>query len=163
MRDPVSMQCGHSGCKDCLEKIRSSPLEYRHCPICREQHNFNTTTFTVNVSLQQLIFALKVKCGEPSCEWQGTLEAGKRHKDNCCFVFRSWSLFASVSERPLPVTMSSATHITPCRPFRVSVSLRWKISLLIFKPKGSLDHRYLPKGVIIVVSRLDSLSSFTCQ
>ena len=86
MRDPVSMQCGHSGCKDCLEKIRSSPLEYRHCPICREQHNFNSSTFTINVSLQQLIFALKVKCGEPSCEWEGTLVAGKLRKDNCCFV-----------------------------------------------------------------------------
>ena len=48
-------------------------------------------------------------------------------------------------------------------PSRVWLNFLWKISALTFIPNFRRSHRYLPNGVMTVVSRLLSWSSSQCQ
>ena len=59
--------------------------------------------------------------------------------------------------------MSSATHYKPSRPSSDCCSLVRKISEDTLHPNGILSQRYLPNGVLKVVSLLDSSSNTTCQ
>ena len=77
---------------------------------------------------------------------------------------RSWSRRASslVSLTPY-MRMSSVMLSIPSSPSRAWLPRFWKISLDVDGPKGSLFHRYLPKGVAKVVKRRDLSSSTQCQ
>ena len=51
MEDPVTLGCGHSGCKGCLKEALKASAGGRLCPVCRTLHRGQLNT---NIALQRL-------------------------------------------------------------------------------------------------------------
>lgn len=78
MREPTTMQCGHSFCRSCTIKWC---FEYRHynCPVCREV--LDKSLPNINVSLNSIIYLMETN----------HIEANFNSDKNVSKLF--WSLF----------------------------------------------------------------------
>ena len=80
MNQPVSISCGHSACKACLQK--SIAKNKKSCPICRvDIDNLNT-----NIAVKALISNINVRCTNSGCSWAGKHHEKENHRDNCPFL-----------------------------------------------------------------------------
>ena len=76
LRDPVSIECGHSFCKSCIEK--SMEISKR-CPTCRKDIREAPRPILV---LKNHINLLKINC-ENDCKWEGKIEKYDEHLKTC--------------------------------------------------------------------------------
>ena len=90
-RDPyLSMCCGHTFCKSCLDNAREAFPQWYHrrvsnvCPMCRTE-DFNTVP---NKQICREVMSLHIYCTnkEKGCPWQGEINNISPHlkKDNGC-------------------------------------------------------------------------------
>lgn len=80
MLKPISLNCGHSGCKKCFEEMTTSTNSLK-CPICRTE--FNAQTLSVNVALDNITRDLPVRCLSSGCSWRGSYEDAQQHQRDC--------------------------------------------------------------------------------
>lgn len=88
MNRPVSLQCGHSACKCCVERM----IEMQHtspqnkCFVCKKI--FKPDQIQVNFVVNALISKMKITCTNDDCSWEGRHEQKEEHCDNCqlCLV-----------------------------------------------------------------------------
>ena len=80
MLKPISLNCGHSGCKTCFEEMTTSTNSSK-CPICRTE--FNAQTLSVNVALDNITRNLPVRCLSSGCSWRGSYEDAPQHHKDC--------------------------------------------------------------------------------
>lgn len=86
MNQPVSMSCGHSACKACLQDMFAKQLSSasKSCPLCRARidgKNLNT-----NVTVRSLIGRIDVRCTNRDCQWVGKHDQKEQHKDTCPYM-----------------------------------------------------------------------------
>ena len=81
MFKPVTLPCGHSCCKKCLENFVVATLSNPpHCPVCRQEMPAN---LNINVCLHQLINNLAVECSNAGCSWKGSCVEAESHEREC--------------------------------------------------------------------------------
>ena len=82
----LSLCCGHTFCKSCLEAAKRVKSVSSACPVCR-----NTESVTVfNKQADRIIRSLHVHCSniKKGCKWQGeinSITSHINHKDGCQF------------------------------------------------------------------------------
>ena len=85
MNQPVSMPCGHSSCRACLQELFGKrTLRANTCPVCRaavDSRNLNT-----NVAVRAVIARINVRCTNPGCSWVGEESEKETHRDTCPFM-----------------------------------------------------------------------------
>ena len=81
MLHPVSLSCGHSGCKDCIEELVKIRGPRSRCPVCLQY--FDGKSVKQNFTLQQITRALPVKCCNGDCGWEGIYENAATHYGQC--------------------------------------------------------------------------------
>ena len=82
----LSVCCGHTFCKSCLEAAKGVKSVTNACPMCRNEH-FVTVP---NKQTDRIIRSLHVYCSnkKKGCEWQGEVNAITSHlnnRDGCQF------------------------------------------------------------------------------
>ena len=82
MFKPVTLPCGHSCCKKCLENLVVATLSTNppHCPVCRQEMPAN---LNINVCLHQLTNNLAVGCSNAGCSWKGSYAEAESHESEC--------------------------------------------------------------------------------
>lgn len=80
MNQPVSISCGHSACKACLQE--SIAKNKKTCPICR----VNIDNLNTNIAVKAMISKIKVRCANSGCSWVGKHHEKENHSDNCPFL-----------------------------------------------------------------------------
>ena len=81
MLKPVSLSCGHSGCKDCIEELVKIRGPRSICPQCGVR--FDPRSLKNNIALHQITRALPVKCCNRDCGWEGIYENAATHYAQC--------------------------------------------------------------------------------
>ena len=80
MLKPVSLNCGHSACRECLTELAAqNPVP--KCPMCRT--GFRAASMSVNIALDHVTSELAVECLSDSCEWKGTYAKAPDHFQTC--------------------------------------------------------------------------------
>ncbi|XP_027052823.1 RING finger protein 151-like [Pocillopora damicornis] len=77
---PVTLACGHSGCKNCMEtwaESTATPL----CPQCRA--TFRKEELRLNVAMDKASRDLPVKCNSQGCQWKGNYSDANDHLRHC--------------------------------------------------------------------------------
>ena len=77
MLNPVSLSCGHSGCKDCIEELVKIQGPRSRCPVCNLY--FDGKSVKQNITLKQITWALPVKCCNRDCGWEGVYRNAAAH------------------------------------------------------------------------------------
>ncbi|XP_074616664.1 TNF receptor-associated factor 4-like [Acropora palmata] len=80
MLKPVSLNCGHSGCFECLKELSKKTLAPK-CPMCRK--DFQAANICVNIALDHVTRALSVECLSVGCGWKGGYGNASEHFSNC--------------------------------------------------------------------------------
>ena len=81
MLKPVSLTCGHSGCKACIEQvIKCATGATPKCAVCRAEMPHN---LAVNICLEQIVGKLPMRCASAGCQWRGTMVAAEEHERGC--------------------------------------------------------------------------------
>ena len=73
---PVTLACGHSGYKYCMEST-ATPL----CPQCRA--TFRKEELRINVAMNKATQDLPVKCNSQTCQWKGNYSDANDHLRHC--------------------------------------------------------------------------------
>ena len=81
MLKPVSLSCGHSGCKECIDELVRVKGTRSKCPTCRVF--FDGQSVQNNISLDQITRTLPVKCFNRDCGWEGMYENAADHYARC--------------------------------------------------------------------------------
>ena len=81
LSQPVSMPCGHSACKTCLEEMLSKSVRGKTCSLCRETSN--PGKLNINLAVRALISKIGVRCNNVSCTWNREHCKMKNHSDTC--------------------------------------------------------------------------------
>ncbi|KAL9965569.1 hypothetical protein ACROYT_G029383 [Oculina patagonica] len=85
LSEPVTLGCGHSGCRDCYLQIvaaqEAKGKRQAPCPECR--FKFAREELKTSKVLDSLIKTLDVKCSLKGCTWEGKLTEAEKHKDVC--------------------------------------------------------------------------------
>ena len=81
MLNPVSLSCGHSGCKDCIEELVKIQGPRSRCPVCNLY--FDGKSVKQNITLKQITWALPVKCCNRDCGWEGVYQNAAAHYGQC--------------------------------------------------------------------------------
>ena len=72
MNQPVSMVCGHSACKACLEMVsKSLQGNGKTCPLCRE--TITLRKMNTNLAVRAMIAKILVHCINSGCAWTGSM------------------------------------------------------------------------------------------
>ena len=77
---PVTLACGHSGYKNCMEtwaESTATPL----CPQCRA--TFRKLELRINVAMDKATQDLPVKCNSQTCQWKGNYSDANDHLRHC--------------------------------------------------------------------------------
>ena len=79
MLKPISLNCGHSGCKTCFEEMTTStnPQNARYAG-----HNLMLKR-CVNVALDNITRDLPIRCLSSGCSCRGRYEDAQQHHKNC--------------------------------------------------------------------------------
>lgn len=84
MNQPVSMVCGHSACKACLEMVsKSLQGNGKTCPPCRE--TITLRKMNTNLAVRAMIAKILVHCINSGCAWTGEHDKMQNHSANCPF------------------------------------------------------------------------------
>ena len=77
---PVTLACGHSGYKNCMEtwaESTATPL----CPQCWA--TFQKEELRINVAMDKATQDLPVKCNSQTCQWKGNYSDANDHLRHC--------------------------------------------------------------------------------
>ena len=105
---PVTLACGHSGCKNCMEtwaESTATPL----CPQCRA--TFRKEELRLNVAMDKASRDLPVKCNSQGCQWKGNYSDANDHLKHCPKV-------REVPQRRTPAHGSMGRNDSKCLPKR---------------------------------------------
>ncbi|XP_044179136.1 TNF receptor-associated factor 5-like [Acropora millepora] len=80
MLKPVSLNCGHSGCFECLKELSKKTLAPK-CPMWRK--DFQAANICMNIALDHVTRALSVECLSVGCGWKGGYGNAFEHFSNC--------------------------------------------------------------------------------
>ena len=80
MLKPVSLNCGHSGCRQCLTELTTQNALPK-CPMCRKE--FRAANMSVNIALDHVISELPVECLSHGCGWKGKYGKAPDHFRTC--------------------------------------------------------------------------------
>lgn len=80
MLKPVCLNCGHSGCRECLTELTAQNAMPK-CPMCRK--HFRAASMSVNVALDHVTSELPVECLSDGCGWKGTYGKCPDHFHTC--------------------------------------------------------------------------------
>ena len=80
MLKPISLNCGHSGCKKCFDEMTTSTNSLK-CLICWTE--FKAQTLSANVALDNITRDLPVRCLSSGCSWRGSYEDTQQHQRDC--------------------------------------------------------------------------------
>ena len=85
MNQPVSMVCGHSACKACLEEMVSKSLQGngKTCPLCRE--TITLCKIYTNLAVRAMIAKILVCSINSGCTWTGEHDKMQNHSAICPF------------------------------------------------------------------------------
>ncbi|XP_074628907.1 TNF receptor-associated factor 5-like isoform X3 [Acropora palmata] len=84
MNQPVSMACGHSACKACLQKMLSNAFHRQTCPLCRDP--INPGKLNINLAVKALISRIGIRCSNDGCGWVGKHSEMQNHGESCLFM-----------------------------------------------------------------------------
>ena len=88
MNHSVSLICGHSACKECMNTlVKRQASRQKNCPLCRAV--IADISFKINVPLNAIISKLDIRCTNNGCTWIGAHHEKAGHQDNCQFLERS--------------------------------------------------------------------------
>ena len=73
---PVTLACGHSGYKNCMETWAESTAT----PLCPQ---FQKEELRINVAMDKATQDLPVKCNSQTCQWKGNYSDANDHLKNC--------------------------------------------------------------------------------
>ena len=79
----LSLCCGHTFCKSCLDSTKMSKFTSKSCPMCCSAE----FTSVHNKQVDRFVRNLQVFCSnkENGCEWQGEVNKIKEHLRSCSF------------------------------------------------------------------------------
>lgn len=80
MLKPVSLGCGHSGCRECLTELVTKTLMPK-CPMCRTE--LRADSICVNIALDHITSELAVECLSVGCGWKGSYGQAPEHFKTC--------------------------------------------------------------------------------
>ena len=80
MLKPVSLGCGHSGCRECLTELVTKTLMPK-CPMCRTE--LRADSICVNIALDHITSELAVECLSVGCGWKGSYGQAPEHLKTC--------------------------------------------------------------------------------
>ena len=85
MLKPVSLSCGHSCCKSCIEMLfqvlGSGPAP--KCALCRTTLTETPTSLGINIAMDNLTCELPVQCMSSGCTWTGIYSDASSHHCVC--------------------------------------------------------------------------------
>ncbi|CAH3104240.1 unnamed protein product [Pocillopora meandrina] len=81
MVKPVTLACGHSGCRHCLATLIGIET-FPKCPLCKAPIGTDVTLH-VNVALDDIIGDFNVKCNKSGCLWKGKFHEHEQHLKRC--------------------------------------------------------------------------------
>lgn len=79
MLRPVSLQCGHSGCLNCLQTLAKE--RGPTCPTCYDA--FDVQALSISFVLNDVTSSLPVRCINKDCKWTGAYENAPDHFAQC--------------------------------------------------------------------------------
>jgi len=82
MNEPVSLSCGHSACKACLQKSIANGR--KTCPLCRVI--LDASNLNPNIAVKALISKINVRCTNSGCSWAGQHSEKENHWGTCPFM-----------------------------------------------------------------------------
>lgn len=85
MLKPVSLSCGHSGCKSCIEMLFQAVGSGAapKCALCRTTLTETPSSLGINVALDNLTRELPVQCMSSGCMWRGIYSDARSHHHVC--------------------------------------------------------------------------------
>ena len=85
MLKPVSLGCGHSGCKTCIEMLFQLDASGAapKCALCRTTLTEKTGSLGINFALDNLTRDLPVQCMSSGCTWKGIYSDARSHHLVC--------------------------------------------------------------------------------
>ena len=85
MNQPVSMACGHSACKACLQEMLSNAFHRQTCPLCRDP--INPGKLNINLAVKALISRIGDRCSNDGCGWVGKHSEMHNHGESCPCIY----------------------------------------------------------------------------
>ncbi|XP_031560919.1 TNF receptor-associated factor 5-like, partial [Actinia tenebrosa] len=85
MYRPVSLSCGHTVCKTCLENLYQKSRPPVKCPSCRKEIGTADEGLNVNVALNILLNKIQIKCTNEGCSWKGENRQKQDHITSCSY------------------------------------------------------------------------------
>ena len=85
MLKPVSLGCGHSGCKTCIEMLFQLDASGAapKCALCRTTLTEKSGSLGINFALDNLTRDLPVQCMSSGCTWKGIYSDARSHHLVC--------------------------------------------------------------------------------
>lgn len=78
-KDPVSLECLHTFCSECIQKVQMS--KYPFCPICRNE----IKGIVKDLIAGSIVEDLEVFCSYDGCSWRGKRKSLPGHMTSCDF------------------------------------------------------------------------------